>query len=46
MVDTVSGWWFVQTEDNQGWAPATYLDPIDHDEYDQPEPDFVGKNMK
>ena len=23
------GWWFVcDNEDNQGWAPATYLEPV------------------
>ena len=25
----VLGWWFVCTnEDSQGWAPATYLEPV------------------
>ncbi len=33
----------MQTDDDQGWAPASYVDPIDHDELDEPEPDFVGK---
>ncbi len=24
-----NGWWFVNIEDQQGWVPATYLDPVD-----------------
>ena len=26
-----SGWWFVQVDDQQGWAPASYLEPFSHD---------------
>ena len=24
-----SGWWFVSIEDEQGWAPSSFLEPID-----------------
>lgn len=27
------GWWFVRIDDEQGWAPSNYLEPITcHDE--------------
>lgn len=32
------GWWLIQVDTKQGWAPATYLEPLDEDgEIDEPE---------
>ena len=25
----LSGWWFVNVEDEQGWVPASYLEPAE-----------------
>ncbi|CAH1802365.1 unnamed protein product [Owenia fusiformis] len=46
LVDVVeknpTGWWFVQVDEKQGWAPASYLDPIDSaEEADDPAPNYT-----
>ena len=39
-----NGWWLVQIDSRQGWAPATYLEPINQgDEVDDPGPIYGGK---
>ncbi len=38
-----NGWWLVQIETTKGWAPASYLEPIDQpEEQDDPEPIYGG----
>jgi hypothetical protein len=27
MNEIAGGWWFVQFDDKQGWAPASFLEP-------------------
>ena len=47
MVDVLeksdTGWWLVAVETTQGWAPASYLEPMDQEkELDEPEPCYEG----
>lgn len=38
------GWWFCQCEAQRGWAPASYLEPLDGpDESEEPEPNYAGQ---
>ena len=39
------GWWFVQVEQEQGWAPASYLCPLDEDD-DGEIPGNIGTSPK
>uniref|UniRef100_A0A8B9JEW7 Neutrophil cytosolic factor 1 n=1 Tax=Astyanax mexicanus TaxID=7994 RepID=A0A8B9JEW7_ASTMX len=42
-----NGWWFCQFETHRGWAPASYLEPLDGpDEREEPEPDYAGELYK
>lgn len=39
-----NGWWLVQIDTQQGWAPATYLETLEHqEEADDPEPIYGGE---
>ncbi|KAM9729368.1 LOW QUALITY PROTEIN: neutrophil cytosol factor 1 [Menidia menidia] len=39
-----NGWWFCQSEARRGWAPASYLEPLDGpDEAEEPPPDYQGE---
>ncbi len=39
-----SGWWFCQCESKRGWAPATYLEPLDGpEEPEDIEPNYEGQ---
>ncbi|KAM9348749.1 neutrophil cytosol factor 1 [Symphorus nematophorus] len=39
-----NGWWFCQCESKRGWAPASYLEPLDGpEEAEDPEPDYEGE---
>ncbi|XP_034463333.1 LOW QUALITY PROTEIN: neutrophil cytosol factor 1 [Hippoglossus hippoglossus] len=39
-----SGWWFCQCDTKRGWAPASYLEPLDQpDEAEDVEPDYEGE---
>ncbi|XP_037543711.1 neutrophil cytosol factor 1 [Nematolebias whitei] len=39
-----NGWWFCQCETKRGWAPASYLEPLDGpEEAEEAEPDYEGE---
>ncbi|CAB1453244.1 unnamed protein product [Pleuronectes platessa] len=39
-----NGWWFCQCDTKRGWAPASYLEPLDQpDEAEDAEPDYEGE---
>ncbi|XP_035035471.1 neutrophil cytosol factor 1 [Hippoglossus stenolepis] len=39
-----NGWWFCQCDAKRGWAPASYLEPLDQpDEAEDVEPDYEGE---
>ncbi|XP_061558342.1 neutrophil cytosol factor 1 [Phycodurus eques] len=39
-----NGWWFCQCETKRGWAPATYLEPLDGpEEAEDVEPNYEGE---
>ncbi|XP_036380714.1 neutrophil cytosol factor 1 [Megalops cyprinoides] len=39
-----NGWWFCQRESQRGWAPASYLEPLEGpDEMEEPEPNYEGE---
>ena len=31
MYDYIIGWWFVSKDDEEGWAPCGYLEPLNKD---------------
>ncbi|GAA6107541.1 neutrophil cytosol factor 1 isoform X2 [Tachysurus ichikawai] len=42
-----NGWWFCQCETQRGWAPASYLEPLDQpDETEEEEPNYAGELYK
>ncbi|XP_076867247.1 neutrophil cytosol factor 1 [Brachyhypopomus gauderio] len=42
-----NGWWFCQCDTHRGWAPASYLEPLDGpDESEEPEPNYAGELYK
>ncbi|XP_060719743.1 neutrophil cytosol factor 1 isoform X2 [Tachysurus vachellii] len=42
-----NGWWFCQCETQRGWAPASYLEPLDQpDESEEEEPNYAGELYK
>ncbi|MCJ8748731.1 hypothetical protein PDJAM_G00168370 [Pangasius djambal] len=42
-----NGWWFCQCETQRGWAPASYLEPLDGpNESEEPEPNYAGELYK
>ncbi|XP_062844739.1 neutrophil cytosol factor 1 [Trichomycterus rosablanca] len=42
-----NGWWFCQCEAQRGWAPASYLEPLDGpNESEEPEPNYAGELYK
>uniref|UniRef100_A0A6Q2X106 Uncharacterized protein n=1 Tax=Esox lucius TaxID=8010 RepID=A0A6Q2X106_ESOLU len=39
-----NGWWFCQCEPKRGWAPASYLEPLDGpEESEEADPDYAGE---
>ncbi|XP_071362466.1 neutrophil cytosol factor 1 [Trachinotus anak] len=39
-----NGWWFCQCESKRGWAPASYLEPLDKpEEAEDVDPDYEGE---
>ncbi|XP_027034498.1 neutrophil cytosol factor 1 isoform X2 [Tachysurus fulvidraco] len=42
-----NGWWFCQCETQRGWAPASYLEPLDQpEESEEEEPNYAGELYK
>ena len=42
-VSVTTGWWLVATDGRQGWAPASYLEPMDRRAYPEGESKWKNK---